>query len=260
MKLRLWRHVRELVGYAPLTLAFGEGGWIAIDERDWLQSFVLANGAYEPEVWTALARYAQADEVVWDVGAYIGTFALTAAQDPRVAHVCAFEPDPRTLETLRTNLALNTRAIRLYPFALSDTTETRMLISGPAANAGMSTFGPSQSTGMRDHLSNPSEHLPTFDVACRTADELVASGAAPAPTLIKLDVEGWEYPVLNGARGILESTRLKAVVLETGCDAEGGILDGRVRQILTEYGFTLGRISRPSGDLLGVENYLAVRL
>jgi FkbM family methyltransferase len=259
MKLRLWRHVRQIVGYAPLTVAYGEGGWIAIDERDWLQSFVLANGAYEPEVWNALARYAQADEVVWDVGAYIGTFALTAAQHPRVAHVCAFEPDPQTLETLRTNLALNAHAIGLYPFALSDRTETRTLIRGPAANAGMSTFGPSQSTGMRDHVSNPSEQLPTFDVACFTADELVASGAAPAPTLIKLDVEGWEYAVLNGARGILESTRLKAVVFETGCDAGGGILDGRVRRILIDHGYLLSHIERPGSEPRGVENYLAVR-
>src|SRR5712691_6579640 len=107
MKLRLWRYMRQLSGYPPLTVAYGLGNWIRLDERDWLQSAILSHGAYEAEVWAALAHHATHDEVVWDVGAYIGSFVLSAAQDSRVKSVCAFEPDPMTLKLLHRNLALN---------------------------------------------------------------------------------------------------------------------------------------------------------
>jgi FkbM family methyltransferase len=256
-KLRIWRRLRQLSAYSPLTVAYGNGGWIAIDERDWLQNFILAYGAYEPEVWDALERCASCDEVVWDVGAYVGSFALRAAQDSRVKCVCAFEPDPITLETLKSNLALNGNPALLYPLALSDTTTRSTLIHGPATNTGMSTLRPTPSTGMTHHASSPNR-LATFEVTCRTADDLVAQGQAPAPTLMKLDVEGWEYQVLNGARQLLRSTHLKAIVVESGCDPAGKLLDARLEELLKHYGYTLRRIPRPEGGIRGVENYLAV--
>jgi FkbM family methyltransferase len=257
MKLRVWRHLRQLLRYAPLTVPYGQGGWITVDEREWLQSRIFAEGAYEPEVWQALAQHASSAEVVWDVGAYVGSFALLAAQDPRVACVCAFEPDPLTLTTLGTNLALNGNPVRVYPLALSDSSETKTLVRGPAVNTGMSTLCPSANTGILEHAST--QQLPTFDVICRTADELVAHGAAPAPTLMKIDVEGWEYRVLSGARRIIQSPQVRAMVFETSCDESGAILDNRLERLLSSSGFAISHISRPGGELRDVENYLGVR-
>ena len=258
LKLRLWRYLRRLCGYGPLTLAYGDGCWIAIDERDWLQSAILSAGAYEPEVWAALADYASADEVVWDVGAYIGSFVLKAAQDQRVKSVCAFEPDPLTFKTLTANLQLNDNPAIVYPLALSDTTERRTLIHGPSSNTGMSTLHPSASTGMTDHISSPHHELPTFAVECRTADELIDEGEIPVPTLMKVDVEGWEYQVFNGARQLLQSSRLKAIAFEAGCDPAGKLADDRLARLLSGYGYAIKRIHRPEGEIRGVENYLAV--
>jgi FkbM family methyltransferase len=258
MKLRLWRYVRQLSGYPALTLTYGAKGWITIDERDWLQSSIFAYGVYEPEVWAALAQYATRDEVVWDVGAYIGSFVLTAAQDSRVKAVCAFEPDPLTLRTLVSNLALNGNPATVYPLALSDTTERRTLIHGPSTNGGMSTLNPAARTGITDHVSDGRHELPIFDIVCRTADELVAEGEIPAPTLMKIDVEGWEYQVLNGAQRLLRSTRMKAIAFEASCDATGTLTDERLAGLLAESGYSFSRIRRPDGEIRRVENYLAV--
>jgi FkbM family methyltransferase len=258
MKLRLWRYMRQMCGYPRLTLAYGDGCWITVDERDWLQSSIFTSGAYEPEVWEALAHFATRDEIVWDVGANIGSFVLTAAHDNRVRSVCAFEPDPVTLRTLKENLALNGNPAIVYPLALSDRTERRTLIHGPAANTGMSTLDPTASTGITQHVSDRDQELPTFDVTCRTADELIAAGEVPAPTLMKVDVEGWEYQVLHGAEQLLQSTRLKAIAFEAGCDATGRLTDDRLEDLLTRYGYALTRIRRPEGNILSVENYLAV--
>ncbi|MDQ6670031.1 MAG: FkbM family methyltransferase [Chloroflexota bacterium] len=258
MKLRLWRYARQLLGYAPLTIAYGDGAWISIDERDWLQSSIFATGAYEPEVWAALARYATSDEVIWDVGANIGSFVLTAVQDHRVKCVCAFEPDPLTLDILKRNLALNGNPAVVYPFALSDTRERRTLVHGPTTNTGMSTLGPTAHTGMTCHLSTPAQ-LPTFEIDCRTADELITHMAVPAPTLMKIDVEGWEYRVLNGAHRVLQSSRLKALAIEARSDASGRLQDEHLERLLLDHGYSTSHIRRPAGELRGVENYLAVR-
>jgi FkbM family methyltransferase len=260
MKLRLWRYVRQMFGYSPLTVAYGNASWISIDERDWLQASILNFGSYEPEVWSALARFASSDEVIWDVGAHIGSFALTAAEDRRVKSVCAFEPDPLTLQTLRRNLALNGNPANIYPFALSDATELKTLIRGPRTNTGMSTLGPTASTGMRDHVSDPGRaKLPTFEVLCLTADALIADGAAPAPTLMKIDVEGWEYKVLNGAVQLMDSDCLKAIVFEAACDSTGKLKDARLSYLLTRFGYAVAHIRRPGGERRAVENYVAVR-
>jgi FkbM family methyltransferase len=259
LKLRLWRYMRQWSGYSPLTIPYADGCWITIDERDWLQSAIFTSGAYEPEVWDALAHYATGDEVVWDVGANVGSFALKAARDSRVRSVYAFEPDPLTLKTLTANLALNGNPAIVYPLALSDTPDRRQLIHGPASNTGMSTLSPTSSTGMTQHVSDERTQLPTFDVSCRTADELIAEGSAEPPSLMKVDVEGWEYHVFNGAQQLLQSQRLRAIAFEGGSDTTGRLTDDRVEDSLSRYGYCISHIRRPDGELRGVENYLAVK-
>jgi FkbM family methyltransferase len=259
MKLRVWRYIRELSRYAPLTVEYGHGRWITLDERDWLQSRILSGGAYEPEVWAALAGCASGDEVVWDVGAHIGSFTLTATQDSRVRLVCAFEPDPANLRSLHRNLALNRTSTRVFPFALSDAPGQGRLIHGPPDNSGMSTFTPSASTGMTQHTRPGARGLAVYAVQCQTADALIAQDAAPVPTLMKIDVEGWEYHVLCGARGLLASRRLKALVIESAADRRGHLEDTRLEELLQQFDYSLSRIERPTGELLGVENYVAVR-
>lgn len=260
MKLRLWHWTRRLLGYAPLTLSYGDSGWITVDERDWLQLSIFSTGAYEPEVWEALARFATMGDVVWDVGACIGSFTLKAAQDRRVRTVCAFEPDPLTLTALRRNLALNGDPATVYPFALSDTTEPKELIHGPSLNSGMSTLTPTSGTGMSQHvLASSRVALPRFEIACRTADELIQEGEAPQPTLMKIDVEGWEYHVLNGAKQLLASSSMKAIVFEAASDPTARLADERLQQLLNRFDYEVRHVSRPGGELRGVENYLAVR-
>src|SRR5262245_25797413 len=99
-KLRLWGWARRMSRHALLTVPYGNGGVIALDERDWLQREVLTRGFYEPEVWEALFAFASGSEVLWDIGAHVGTFTIRGLLDSRVACVHAFEPDPESNESL----------------------------------------------------------------------------------------------------------------------------------------------------------------
>ena len=61
---------------------------------------------------------------------------------------------------------------------------------------------------------------------------------APAPNFIKIDVEGWTLPVLEGAIETLKSSALHGLVIETFRFEDGATPEMRaVEKLLRDYGF-----------------------
>ncbi|MBD0319022.1 MAG: FkbM family methyltransferase [Gemmatimonadetes bacterium] len=243
MKLRLYWAARKLQGYRRLTLPYAGTGWITVDERDVVGGHIFTQGAYEPEVWAALAAYARGDEVLWDVGANIGAVSVHGVNDARIGAVHAFEPDPGNAVILRHTLALNGGRSTIHPFALSDRAERRALHIAPTANRGLSSLATATSTG--------ATHL----VECRTVDELVFESGVEAPTLMKVDVEDWEAHVFRGARRLLAERPPRAIVFEAAADARGAIADADLRELFA--GWRVTHVAR-GAELETRENYLAV--
>jgi FkbM family methyltransferase len=248
-KLRLWSWIRRFQRYQRFTVPYAPMGWLTVDERCFIQRQIFVNGAYEPEVAETLLSRATEREVVWDVGANIGSFAVTARMDSRVDEVVCFEPDPQNRAILEANLALNPGATyRICPLALSAASEQRPLWHGPTINRGMSTLaGPVGTDG------------PSCIVECTTVDTLVFRDNFPAPTLMKIDVEGWEYQTLEGAQALFRQAPPKAIVLESRCRADGEIDNPPVCELLADYGYRIVKIARPSGSVDSQENFLASR-
>lgn len=244
LKLRLWRWVRRATGYPRLTIPYAKGGWITVDERDLLQGKIFSTGSYEAEVWDTLSAFAVSGEVVWDIGAHIGSFSIRALGDPRIREVHAFEPDPIHSEILALNLALNGGCYTIHQFALGDCCERRKLHHGPGANTGLSSFA-----------SDWKQQV--FEVECKTADEMVFVERVSAPTLIKMDIEGWEYPAFQGFRRLLSEASPKAIVFEGESDSCGNCRDQRLVSLLEKFQYRISKIERPSGILETRENYLA---
>ena len=244
MKLRFFGKMRRATRYARLVVRYADIGWLSVDERDWVQRQVLATGFYEGEVWEALSKFAARSEVVWDVGAHVGSFAVRAMLDGRVREVHAFEPDPLNREGLMLNLALNNGQCVVHPYALSSRHEITRLYHGPFANTGLSSLAAPVSTE-------------AFDVECRTIDDLVFLQGVCPPTLLKMDVEGWEHHVLQGASRLLSEKPPKAIVFEAECDESGRPLRTSMIDDLRKTGYRVRRIDRPYGSIESRENYLA---
>lgn len=245
MRIRFWGWLRRAQRYARLTIPYAGKGWITVDERCYVQRQILTQGSYEPEVWETLAAHADREETVWDVGAHIGSFSIRALRDDRVKAVHAFEPDPDLGEVLRFNLALNPGCSAVHPYALSGRSGTRSFFKGFPGNTGVASLSPRY------------QGMEPLRVCCRTVDELVAEGVPP-PTLMKIDVEGEEAEVLRGARRLLKEHPPKALVVEAECDREGRLQEPVLEGILSEAGYRLERIGRPSGIVDERENYLAI--
>ncbi len=244
MKLRLWRWVRKTIATGSLTLPYDQTGNITLDETDWVQRHIFTTGFYEPEVWNTLSSYAAREEVVWDVGAHIGSFAVRAMLDRRVKEVHTFEPDPANRERLVANLRLNVGRYSVHPYAMGSTSGIAKLHRGPSVNTGLTSLISGVGTE-------------TFYVECRSADDLVFDQKIPSPTLMKIDVEGWESEVFKGARMLLAEAPPKAIVFEADCDQSGQAKELSLLSYLEGIGYTICRIERPSGMIEHRENYLA---
>lgn len=234
--------------HALLTVPYGNGGVIALDERDWLQREILTQGFYEPEVWDALFEFASRSEVLWDIGAHVGTFTIRSLLDPRVACVHAFEPDPESNASLKQNVTLNAHRGKpcvIHQLALTDGKGHRELFCGPPANRGLASL-----------TTHPTRRA--VRVTCESIDRLIFGQMVEPPTLMKIDVEGAEMQALNGALRLLKETPPRAIAFEAAADLTGRLVDDGVAHILGEADYTIRHIRRPNGVVDTRENFLAV--
>ena len=131
-----------------------------------------------------------------DVGANVGSYTILATKVCG-ASTLAFEPDPGTAQALRRNIRINGGGglATVHACALG-------------ARSGEVAFTTGLDT-MNRVSARPRETSRV--VPLETMDSVLAGRE---PTLIKLDVEGYEEEVLDGARHALRSKRLLAVETE----------------------------------------------
>lgn len=155
------------------------------------------------------------DDVLFDVGANIGLYTLYAAALRRCS-VLAFEPEARNYELLCRNIALNDldERARAYPLAVSDRTGLDVLnVSSDEAGGAVNALGPAL-----DHAARPFAPRRRQGALAVTLDELVTRLGAPAPTHVKVDVDGIEPRVVAGMRGLLRDERLRSLSIELNDD------------------------------------------
>lgn len=183
----------------------GRRYWLTGDPAD---SYFQDASRHAKSVWAMQAVAAAVlppDGVAVDIGANIGLTALAlAALLPR-GRVIAAEPSPRTLRALRQNIALN---------GLGD----RIAIEAAAvgAEAGEAEFHDSDHSA-GSHLLSPgtmrAEQLGRITVPVTSLDRIAAAHGLHRLDLVKVDVEGFESEVLDGAAAVIARYR-PAFILE----------------------------------------------
>lgn len=143
-------------------------------------------------------------DTVFDVGANIGMYVRFAVSAFGAERVVAFEPMAENRRMLEKNIRLGglEDRVTVLPYALSDTDQEALLQvddvqSGTAALDSITRGAASE--GRRLVGLGPK----TETVQCRTLDGLLAAGKIPEPQVMKIDVEGAERLVLQGAREFL---------------------------------------------------------
>ncbi len=158
--------------------------------------------------------------VLWDVGANVGMYTVYAAHT-RGIQVVACEPSVFNLEALVRNLNANdlTRLVTVVPLPLGSGV-------GRATLDYSSTEIGGAFVGMQSVPGLAATRL-THTTNCITIDALVADFGCPAPTHLKIDVDGAEGEILKGAVETLNSVR--QVLVEISEDAEGEAIRSALR-------------------------------
>jgi FkbM family methyltransferase len=161
-----------------------------IDNRGWT--------LFEPPMPAVFFRLAcQAEGLIIDIGANTGFYALLAAAASKRAGIIAFEPEHHVLAILQRNVRLNRmdRRIHAVNIALSDHVGSATL------------YIPLQGHGLVETSSSLEQafkplHSEKLDVVTTTLDEFLSQlrFRKRHVSLIKVDVEGHEVPVLQGCR------------------------------------------------------------
>jgi len=150
----------------------------------------------EPEQSRALLGLLRPGSVLFDVGANVGYYTLLGSRvvGPTGA-VVAVEPASRNLALLHRHLELN------------GVGNVRVVAAACAERAGYAAFEDGVNTA-EGHLAGADVSIVPAQATVRTVtlDELAASGPR-APDVVKIDVEGAELRVLQGATGLLQRHR-----------------------------------------------------
>lgn len=187
------------------VVGFDDDLLIHIDTSSWIEWYIFFFGHYELEtVWT-IKRLLHPGFTAVDVGANVGCHSLLmGALVGAAGQVLACEPHPTIFDRLVRNVALNRLSqVRPIPVALSDAAGEQVLHSFPAdaGNRGTATL----------LAKNAVLGAPELRVRVETLDDLLDLNGCTRLDLIKIDTEGNEQKVLNGA--IRSIARFKPHVL-----------------------------------------------
>ena len=140
-------------------------------------------------------------DIVFDVGTNIGTIANWLAN--RTKHVHGFEPHPENIEMTRDQVKLRkTKNITLSQLALSKKPGTLQLH--------VKSFHGHHSLG--DTAASPT--VEKIDVEVETVDRYCSTHGIERIDFLKIDVEGFEDDVLEGATSMLKDHRIGFVLFE----------------------------------------------
>jgi FkbM family methyltransferase len=160
-------------------------------------------GLQEFEEMAFLLHFLRRGDLFADVGANVGLYTILAAVAIGT-DVVAFEPG-ESATWLISNIELN---------GVADRVEVRREAVG--AKSGIVFFTSGLDT-MNHITADGTNAVPitTLDMACKTI-----------PSLIKIDVEGFEADVLRGSRNILGNSAAQAVIMELNDEAATELLKG----------------------------------
>ncbi|HZV13649.1 MAG TPA: FkbM family methyltransferase [Candidatus Kapabacteria bacterium] len=165
--------------------------------------YTLYYNMYEWIYLPVINSLVEGTDVVLDIGANIGQYALLFAQKAKLIY--AFEPSPPMIERLKKHIEINNLAsrVKIVPKALSDKPgQLRLSIPSPT------------NTGMATTIIDEKSGLQTLTIEAITLDDYLASEGVKKVDIVKMDIEGGELSALRGMKRLLGGENPPIVILE----------------------------------------------
>jgi FkbM family methyltransferase len=200
LRREIWQYFQQRKQQVPLIATWYFGLRVHLYLSNDLSKQLYIAGCIEPNEFAFLDKVLAPGMTFVDAGANDGLFTLFAAH--RVGptgQVWAFEPSPREFVRLRRNVRLNGIGnARTFPLALADAEGQAEMKIADDEHSGQNTLG---------DFAYPIGLAGRERVATKRLDDLVQQECLRPVDIIKLDVEGGELSVLNGATSVLSKQR-----------------------------------------------------
>jgi FkbM family methyltransferase len=172
-----------------------------LNPSDTMHGHLALAGVYEPELSRLFLKLSGEGGLLVDVGANFGYFSLLWCGLGKENRSIAFEASPKVLPHIRENIAINDLAgrIDLRELAASNTAGTLCFDLGPAEQTGWGGISKSMQGG---------------DVVEVRSVRLDSELAGQEIALLKIDCEGADFLVLQGAEKLLKEKKIKSICFE----------------------------------------------
>lgn len=185
-------------GYITLSVNGIDAKFVALDKESIYRTI---NRLYrERDEVEAILQNLNEDDVFYDIGANTGLYTCFASQV--CSQVVAFEPYPPNLDELEKNAKLNQDSITIVDKALSNET-TASTLSVPDEPT------PGHGTAAIEAGTEEGEDIETV-----RGDEYIQETSIPMPNIVKIDVEGAEFLVIDGLEDVLSSDECRLIYCE----------------------------------------------
>jgi FkbM family methyltransferase len=178
------------------------GLWMKVRLDEMIGRHIFIRGWHQPYVLRPLLQALEPGMTLFDIGAHYGMYTLYGAQGVGPCGVVhSFEPGPHQWRLLSENVRLNglDDRVRLNRLALSDGEAPLGYREDRTGNLGAS------------HVSRAAMGV---TVPAISLDAYCDGAEIDRIDVMKIDVEGYELPVLEGARGLMGRSSPATILYE----------------------------------------------
>lgn len=179
---------------------------------------------------------------IYDIGAHHGVFSSAFAKLNQTKHVVAFEALPSSFERLRASLATQPKVIPLNVALGSTRSPSTFNVNQFSAS---SSFLPMEALH-KELFPQTTESRPV-EIMIEPLDAIVGQHSLPDPTLIKIDVQGFEGEVIRGGEKTIGSARYCVIEVSLVPLYTGAPTFREIERLMEDLGFafvgTVGSLS-----------------
>jgi FkbM family methyltransferase len=166
----------------------------------------------EPEVRRYINEYLNNSDIHFDIGANIGVFSVYAAKRHSNLKVYCFEPEYSNLNALKNNITKNnlTDQVKIFGVGIGN------FVGFSELHIQDMTTGSAAHTESKDKITTTDEGYPviwTEGIISVTID-YICEQLGVVPNTLKIDTDGNEDKILDGAKNTLNNDLLKSLVIE----------------------------------------------
>ncbi len=221
-----------LKGSGYKTTSTWTGVKLSLFLEDRIQRRIYVKKSHEKETEIHMLKFAEKGKCFLDIGANVGYFSLMIAHRFPETKVYSFEPNPNNLKSIKANSKLNNLSnMQIIDLCLSDLPGKVEFAVPPENESGW---------GRMNGTNTPLENFTKINSQASSLDHLLLEGffGKSVPSLIKIDIEGFEEKALRGGQQLINLYKpVLCVELNETCLKENGSSSLRIMNLILSWGY-----------------------